>query len=180
MDREQKERLLVDLLPLIRHVAGKFSRHAVGFEYDDVYQEACIAAYKALDTFDASLGVLSTWVWDAIVLHLKSRWVKAHRAKRWTGEKPKSLSLTGRWHNSDNEMWANGIPDYRSDPFEQQADFNEAIRPCYCHERELLIRHYYEGYTFQEMGEQQHLSTQRVQQKTAAAIARLRRWGVRK
>jgi RNA polymerase sigma factor (sigma-70 family) len=180
MDRTEKERLLLDLLPLIRHVAGKFSRHDVGFERDDVQQEACIAAYKALDEYDPALGIkLSTWVWNGIVFHLKSRWATAHHPKRWTEDRPWSLSFKAGG-DEDNKLLADTIPDHRSSPFQEQFEFQEAIRPCFCHERSLLIQHFYQGYTFQEIGEQQHLSGERIRQKTAAAIERLRRWEMRK
>lgn len=165
MDREQKERLLVDWLPLIRREAGNAARRSSYQPYADFLQDASLAVWVGLDHFDPTLGTMEKFLSACIRNQFRRGWKKFHEPKRFLNYQPGVVT--------------EAVSDHRSNPFEEQAEFQEAIRPCFCHERELLIKHFYEGYSFAEMAEQQHLSTQRVQQKTAAAIARLRRWGVR-
>lgn len=53
-DREAREKLVLENLPLVKHVAARFSMDLS--QADDLFQEGCIGLLKALENFDPERG----------------------------------------------------------------------------------------------------------------------------
>lgn len=56
---------------LLRKLANSFSM-STGVEFDDLFQEACIAYLEAMKTFDPNKSKISTHLWHYISNHLKN------------------------------------------------------------------------------------------------------------
>ena len=161
MTRETKEQTLLDLLPHIRHEAARFARR-FGFEAADIEQEACIAAWKSLDTFDPSLGYqVWTYVSSTIRWALLGYWGKSRQKRRFPSKRPEHLAAEPS--------------DHRTNPLDLQREFAEAIQPCNCVEKEVLALWLRDGYTTAEIGERMHVSHQRVSQRAKCGLEKIRR-----
>jgi len=55
---------------LIKKIAWSFSS-STGLEFDDLFQEAALAYWEALETFDPKNGKITTHIWLKISNHLK-------------------------------------------------------------------------------------------------------------
>jgi RNA polymerase sigma factor (sigma-70 family) len=56
---------------ILKKLAWSYST-TTGVEFDDLFQEACIAYLEALKTFDPQKSKLSTYVWHCVSAHLKN------------------------------------------------------------------------------------------------------------
>jgi RNA polymerase sigma factor (sigma-70 family) len=56
---------------LLRKLANSYS-FTTGVEFDDLFQEACIAYLEAMKSFDPNKSKLSTYVWKCVSSHLKN------------------------------------------------------------------------------------------------------------
>lgn len=65
----------------IRKIAWSFHR-STGLDWDDLFQEAALAYYKALDTYDPSRGKITTYMWWVIISHLKNY---LQEQSKWNG-----------------------------------------------------------------------------------------------
>lgn len=157
MDRDQKERLLLDLLPNIRPAARLFARR---FSLDkfDCEQEACLAAWKAIELFDETRGFklwtyVARWVDLALLNFSRRKWRIAKR------ERPERTDLfTMEDHHRD---WS---------PLE----FNELTEPCRPRDRDIIRELYVAGFTQAEIGERDGVSHQCIGQIHRRALVAIR------
>ena len=56
---------------LLRRIAWDY-HCASGFEWEELFQEACIAYLESLPSYDTSRACLSTFIWCAVSSHLKN------------------------------------------------------------------------------------------------------------
>jgi len=56
---------------LIRKIAWSFHR-STGLEWDDLFQEAAVAYYESLESYDESRGKITTHAWNCISNRLKN------------------------------------------------------------------------------------------------------------
>ena len=56
-------------LKLIQKITWSFHK-STGFDWDDIFQEACIYYLRALQSHDLKKGKLSTYVWSVVVNNL--------------------------------------------------------------------------------------------------------------
>lgn len=61
----------MDNVNLIRKVAWSFHK-STGMDWDDLFQEAAIAYYESLKTYNESRGKITTHTWNCITNHLKN------------------------------------------------------------------------------------------------------------
>jgi len=55
---------------LIRTIAWSFHK-TTGYDWDDLFQEASLAYYQAIETYDPDKGKLSTYIWKVMKNHLQ-------------------------------------------------------------------------------------------------------------
>lgn len=159
MTRETKERLLLDLLPMIRAAGRSFARRA-GYPADDIVQEASIAAWVGLDSYDASLSQPWTFITRCIHWHLLTYWRRAHNKSRFADTRPASLTTD--------------VTDHRENEFSGSLEFEELLTVCSEVDRDVVLLRYRDGLTQQETGERLGITHQRVQVKEKRALNRIR------
>lgn len=142
MTRDEKESTLLKLLPGVRMQACKFARR-FRLDHNDCVQEACLAAWKSLELFDASLGFtvwtyMERWVGFAL-LNLSRR-----RAKQ--RERESALPVDVAEHRRE---WS-------------AMEFGELLEPCRPRDREVMRALYVEGLTQQEIGEREGVTHQMI------------------
>lgn len=157
MTHDEKERLLLDLLPQIRIEAARGARRS-GYLADDLYQEACMAAWTALDHFDESRSRLWTFISACIQWRFLTIWRMAHNKSRFNPLKPEQASIN--------------IPDYRREW--HPGEFDELTAPCRPRDREVLRAIYVDGLTQDEIGKQQGVTHQCISQIHRRALTAIR------
>jgi RNA polymerase sigma factor (sigma-70 family) len=77
-DRRNEQRILtikhlikMENIKLIRKIAKSFHQTS-GIEYDELFQEAMIGYFKAIETHDPDKGMLSTHIWSCVSNQLKN------------------------------------------------------------------------------------------------------------
>ena len=68
-------------LNLIRKIAWSF-HSTTGLDWDDLFQEAALAYFEALNQYDPSRGKITTFMWYTITNHLKNYLKKQ---QKWNG-----------------------------------------------------------------------------------------------
>jgi RNA polymerase sigma factor (sigma-70 family) len=160
MTHETKERLYLDLLPQMRIEASKAARR-FGGNRDDLIQEACLAAWIAIDEFDESRGVkLWTFIERCIYFRLLTVWNTSKRHARTP-----AIGLV--FDEADNHR-------NESEEALAFADLIEGkIRP---RDAEVLRLLCVEGYTLEEIGKQQGCSRQAINLCAKRGVERLKEW----
>lgn len=70
-DPEARDKLILENLPLVRHVAGRFTRDFS--DIDDLFQEGCIGLLKAVENYDLEHGTkFSTYAVPFILGEMRS------------------------------------------------------------------------------------------------------------
>jgi RNA polymerase sigma factor (sigma-70 family) len=159
MTRETKERLFLDLLPMIRAAGRTFARRA-GYPVDDIVQEASIAAWVGLDSYDASKSQPWTYAAHCIHWHLLTYWRRAHNKSRFADNRPATLT--------------DEPADHRLNEYGSSMEFEELISVCSEVDRDVVLLRYRDGLTQQETGERLGITHQRVQVKEKRALGRMR------
>jgi RNA polymerase sigma factor (sigma-70 family) len=77
----------MDNINLIRKVAWSFHK-STGLEWDDLFQEAAIAYYEALESYDPSRGKISTYMWWCMISRLKNyrKEQDEYKCRKYDGE----------------------------------------------------------------------------------------------
>ncbi len=158
MTHDQKERLLIELLPNIRAEAGKFARRA-RMDREELIQEGAMEAWRCLDRFDEALGYQ---VWTFIATCINNRfgnlWAKSRRQCRWDG---RSTSLQF------------DVPGREPEPTIVDK-FVDLIAYCKPRERDILTRIYRDGVTQQEIGQNTSVTYQCISQVARRGLNRIR------
>lgn len=144
MTRDEKERLYLALLPQMRMEACQAARR-FGGNREDLIQEACLAAWVAIDGFDESRGVkLWTFISSCIRYRLLTAWQTAKRHAR-------TPSI--------------GLALDEQDPFagyDEPFSFEELTRTCRPRDAEILRLWLVDGLTQEAIGKQQGCSYQAI------------------
>jgi len=76
-----------DNINLVRKIVWSF-HHSSGLEWDDLFQEAAIAYYEALKTYDNSRGKITTHAWHCITNRLKNylKEQEEYKSRKYEGE----------------------------------------------------------------------------------------------
>ena len=61
----------MDNIDLIRKIAWSF-HYTTGLDWDDLFQEAALACYEAMDSYDPNRGKLSTHLWHRMTRRLQT------------------------------------------------------------------------------------------------------------
>jgi RNA polymerase sigma factor (sigma-70 family) len=72
-----KELLIRTALPKARYLAGKYSRYG-GVDFDDLFQEGCLAIVLAVDHYDAALSSFAAFA-SVCIRHAVTRYIYDHR-----------------------------------------------------------------------------------------------------
>lgn len=158
MTHDEKERALIELLPRIRIEVLKAVRR-FGGSFDDMFQDASLAAWVAIGRFDERLR-LKLWSYVCVCIHrqLLSAW---YRRKRDSREQAAGFQedQTDHHHNTTIE----------------QMEFDELVRCCRPRDADILRRQFVCGHTQQEIGDQQGCSKQAIYQCSNRGLAAVRK-----
>lgn len=165
MDREIKERLLLDLLPFIRRAARLFAMRS-GLCRDDLEQEGVIAAWKKLGSYDESRGCPAAFVNSRVRGSMLDFARRSHMIGQFRGErKPPKVQPLGDLHDRRRtEM----------DEVLRHEDFEDLLKNCYPDERAILRRIYLEGVWQREVAVERDVTNVRVSQLVVSAYERIR------
>jgi RNA polymerase sigma factor (sigma-70 family) len=76
MTHDEKERLFLSVLPFIRRQTWRMCRRT-GMSFEDMTQEACIAVWNSLDTYNPNAGTLTTYTDRPIYWRLRGLFLQA-------------------------------------------------------------------------------------------------------
>lgn len=145
MNRDAKERLMIEMLPLIQRAAARFCAR-VPVSRDDAFQEACVGVWKAIDDFDPALSIapwtfLSRRAVGAMLDYVRERVhpfgsVRRHKHKRL-------MSLNAVTYDDGHNPTTLGscIPDHRPSPMEaveSEEAVQDILKHVWPHERRIL------------------------------------------
>ena len=133
------------------YVAGKGIR---GHEAEDIVADVFLKVYKNLDRYDETKASLSTWIYTIT----KNTVINYYRSHRVYGE------LTELAADEAEAM-------YSSEMLDELADALEHIKP---RDRDLIILHYYNGYTLKAIAEMMGMSYINAKVIHSKALAFLR------
>jgi RNA polymerase sigma factor (sigma-70 family) len=178
MTHEEKERLLLLLMPQIRHAAHSFFMRS-GICRDDLDQEATMAVWKLLDDYDPSLGTPGAFVARRIKGSLQdyarsSSHILGNTRGRNLG---KVGSLSKMADSERNDTLGALIPDHRRNRMHevlQREDFDDHLLSCYPDERALLTRIYIDGVEKVAIAKERHVSPTLIGTHTNRAFVRIR------
>lgn len=161
MTHEERERLLIELLPNIRAEASKFARRAHQ-SIEDSIQDAILFAWVSLKTFDESHGVKPwTYVSNLVRWKLADKFRSSITPRRKPdGHYPESLNIE--------------VQDRHPNLVDQLRDFREYLGPCREREAAALTAIYVEGKTCTEMAQAEGISTSAMTQVARRGLERLR------
>lgn len=158
MTQDDKERLFLDLLPLIRQRACVAARR-FGGDREELIQECCLEAWGAIEKFDASRG-LKLWTFIGACVQFRL-------LRDWSYRKAKSRA----WVQLAN------LPDSAA-PIEDsggsQIEFEAMLRPLNAVEREVITGLYRDGRTLKEIGEKRGVTPQCISLIARRSIKRIR------
>jgi len=156
MTHTEKERLFLDLLPQVRMEASKAARR-FGGDRQELIQDASLAAWIALDHFDASLGYqLWTFIASCVRYRLMTSWYTQKRHKRTP-----AIGLCEDEQDQDAEYC-------------EQAEFENLLQGCRPRDAEILRLKYIDGKSNREIGEQQGCSHQAIGECARRGLAVIR------
>lgn len=160
MTRETKEQTLLSILPFIRGQTARACRKT-GMPYEDMLQEACIAAWYSLDTYEPAMGSPLTYVTKPIYWRIVSLFKQSiNPIRKPEGHYPASLG--------PDDL----LPGIQ--PEASTLEFDELLSACRCSDREIMREIYVEGFTQTEAAERHHLSRQRITQMHQRALNTIR------
>lgn len=169
MTRDEKERLLLSVLPFIRQQTERFCRRTQ-MSYEDMLQESLLAAWCALERFDPSLSSICTFTSLVIGQHLVKQFQRSIQPRRKPeGHYLRSLNLAG----DDGKELANAVPDSHREW--SLAAFEELTEPCRPRDREIMRAIYVDGLTQEEIGQKQGCSHQCIGQIHRRAMTAIKR-----
>lgn len=156
MTRDERERLLLDLLPFIRREARILSRR-LSFNEDDLYQEGSIAAWLLLEHFDESLGFKAwTFIRPRVVGsmqdYIRRRRSIFARCRQYVDVTSLATRVPGATQLADT------ICDYRrsrATDVSESESFEDLMKHCTPKERVLLRRIYVGGEEKKEIAAEQ-------------------------
>lgn len=160
MTRDEKEQLLISILPFIRRQTARLCLRT-GMPYEDSLQEACIAAWYSLDTYEPAKGSPLTYVTKPIRWRLVMRFKQSiNPIRKPEGHYPASLG--------PDDM----LPDSRREV--STMEFDELVACCREDDQEIIRAIYLEGFNQRELGERHCLSRQRITQIHQRALNTMR------
>lgn len=184
MERQPKTRI-EDHYELVWYIVRKAQKSVkVDLEIDDLFQEGCIGLQKAIEKYDPSLGykfsTLACW-------HIKAAIYRAIRFSLYhvhvpNGKKPtlKMMSLNSSFTPDDsNKIHPSGEDDCSPDNvtilhMDSGIARNLIKTTLRKREREVIISHYFEGKNMAQIGEEMHITRERVRQLRNRGINILR------
>lgn len=149
MDREKIYQEFKD--KVAAYVAGKGIR---GHEAEDIVADVFLKVYKNLDRYDETKASLSTWIYT-ITKNTVINYYRSHRIH---------VELTALTADEADNM-------YTPDMLDELADALEHMKP---RDRDLIILHYYNGYTLKAIAEMMGMSYINAKVIHSKALAFLR------
>jgi len=181
----EQDQWIRENLNLIHSIAHSFQY--CGIEYEDLFQEICEGAAKAMNTYDPSRGAkLSTYVVDCAKNHVKMELRKRNTLRRTAivvsleqsmsnsnGDKETSLlnqdnSEVDNLHSADPEL---------SDTLHVKQiaqTIHDAMNLCLTDAQRIAIEMYASGYSQKDIGKKLNLSQGNVSKLLKIAICELR------
>lgn len=139
---------------VLRYVSGKLSNH---HDAEDLTSMVFVKVYQKLDTFDESKASLSTWIYT-ITKNTLVDWFRTQKSHLQLEE---SLPADGDVEESL----------LQNETLEMLADALEVLS---VRERDIIILHYYSGYTLKSIAEKMQISYTTAKVEHKAALNRLK------
>lgn len=163
-DREAMQELLEQYRPLMVHQAKRWPVY--GFE--DALQEAHVAVLEAVHVFDPDVGCyFGTFLKQRIRAHLRT-W--GRRQVRWS---ERNAVASGQCSGEDSlpvEEWA----DAHTHSDQLHIEWEEWLNGLSPRERLVIVKQIIEGYSLQEIADQESVSRHTVHTWKKRAIKKLR------
>ena len=119
-------------MKVLRYIQSKVNDYYLA---EDLCSDVFVKVYEKLETFDGEKASISTWIFTIT----RNRLIDYYRTRRVTVEIPEDLTYSFEENDVDNdqlEMLAEGL-----EKLDEKA-------------RNLIIKHYYEGKTLKDAGEE--------------------------
>lgn len=156
----------VDNLGLARAIACRFAKPGEPVEDTEQYADALIGLLKAEETYSPEDGKFSTWAYHCMNSAISSGFKVRKRSEMPVAE-------TEFFDNLEDEN------DITQDLLETFLEFRESDSPKDRLNKEILIKHYLDRRTWDEIGEEYGFSKAAAQQRGQAAIRTIRaRFGI--
>lgn len=154
---EEKSKIYTDFFPKVSaYVRGKIEDP---HEAEDIVSSVFLRVYEKLDSFDPSRASLSTWIYtishNTVVDYFRKRRIHTQYAEYMDADL--------------NEIEDDSAPD--NELLEQLADALSALGQK---ERDLIVLHYYKGYTLKVIAEMMSMSYANAKVIHTKALANLR------
>ncbi|MBQ3002756.1 MAG: sigma-70 family RNA polymerase sigma factor [Clostridia bacterium] len=154
---DEKSKIYTDFYPKVNaYVRGKI---ADPHEAEDIVSSVFLRVYEKLDSYDPSRASLSTWIYtishNTVVDYFRKRRVHTQYAEYMDADLHEIADDTA----PDNEL------------LEQLADALSALGQK---ERDLIVLHYYKGYTLKVIAEMMGMSYANAKVIHTKALANLR------
>lgn len=163
-DREAMKQLLVQYRPLMVHLAQRWPVY--GFE--DALQEAHVAALEAVHQFDPNVGCyFGSFLKQRIRAHLRT-W--GRRQVRWSERNMVASAESSREDSFPIEEWADVQPHVGR----LNIEWKECLNVLSPRERLVIEKHVIEGYSVQEIADQESVSRYTVHTWKKRAMKKLR------
>lgn len=181
MTHDDKEQLLLELLPHIKAEAQKLSRRS-RVPAEDLSQEGSLFAWRAMDRMDETKGYRAwTYIRYRVVGAMKD-YIRSKRhllGSTQYRELPwvRSLSLPSNRVDGHATALGDTVPDTHSDPLDDAINldaFEVILRRCYPKERVLLRRIFISGETRTDIAEEQGVAQSCIAQRARDALSRIR------
>lgn len=175
MDRDEKERNLIELLPTIRRAAFRVSSRLM-VNHDDALQEALVAAWVALDDFDESRGCkvwtyLSPRVTGAVVDYVRDKTHQFANNRMMKHKRVRSLNVLAIRGDHPVEL-SDLLEDYRETP-QDRVEADEAFEEL-TGGSVLLHRLYFDDDKIKDVAKQLGWSANWTGKMKARELARVR------
>ncbi len=156
IDLERREEIYLEYQEkVLRYVRGKISNP---HDAEDLVSGIFTKIYENLDRFDQSKASLSTWIYS-ITQHTVVDWFRTSKSYC---ELPEGLS-------SSEDLEGSLLQDETLEALAQ------ALETLQERERDLIILHYYSGYTLKAIAESMGISYTTAKVTHKAALGRLRK-----
>lgn len=162
MTHDEKERLLIELLPNIRAEAARFARRTHQ-AIEDAIQDGLLFAWMSLDSFDPARNV-KPWTYVANLV----RWKLLDKFRRSLSLRRKPAGHYPEALNGDT------VIDHRANERQQAREFAEWLTPCREREAAVLTAIYVGGRTCSELARDEGISCSAISSVAQRGLKRIR------
>lgn len=153
----------VDNLGLARAIACRFAKPGEPVEDTEQYADALIGLLKAEETYSPEDGKFSTWAYHCMNSAISSGFKVRKRSEIPVADAPEEI-----FDNLEDGINSN------LELLETFLEFHESDSPKDRLNKEILIKHYLDRRTWDEIGEEYGFSKAAAQQRGQAAIRTIR------